>query len=241
MDWKDIIEARETTFIWRDEVPSKDLIMDVLEEVHTHIPSKNLMFPWQVHLLRNDDPAIRKELMTICHRNSTRPIATDPGNPQMMAPWILGFSTRWVTDLEGRFDPAKDRAKLDGFGHGAKRSNMDKGASKGQTQSENIEIGITLAYLMLAFANRGIQTGMCQNICYNYERGAEIFDIYKDPRAMELRFVMGVGYGVPHAEGPHNYLDPRDGIEKPVPYARFKSADERYGRPAFEDIFKVVQ
>lgn len=240
MDWLDVIQARETTFIWRDEIPAQELILDVLSEVHENIFSKNLMFPWQVRLMRNDDPAIRKEIMTICHRNSTRPIATDPGNPQMMAPWLLGFSTRWVTDLEKRFDPAMDRAKLDGFGINKKRS-QKTGAGKGQTQSENIEIGITAAYITLAMANRGIQTGVCQNICANYDRAAEIFKLDEDPRAMEFRFIMGVGYGVPHSEGPHMYLDPRDDIEKPVPYARFKSSDERYGRPDFNDIFKVVK
>ena len=105
MKWQELIELRHTTFAWReDQIPPKDLIIESLEEVYEHIPSKNLQFPYQVRLWRNDDEERRKTLMTICHRNGAKDIHDDPGNPQVLAPWLLLFNARWVADREARFD-----------------------------------------------------------------------------------------------------------------------------------------
>ena len=73
MEWLELIEQRHTTFAWdKSNIPSKELIVETLEEVYTHIPSKNLQFPYQVRLFKNDDLNIRKEIMTICHRNKEK-------------------------------------------------------------------------------------------------------------------------------------------------------------------------
>jgi len=233
VEWNNLIQERHTTFAWDDfKVPSKELIVDALKEVHQHIPSKNLQFPYQVRLIRNDDPKIRKEIMTICHRNSTLPIENDPGNPQVLAPWLLGFNARWVGDLEVRYDTESSRGKLDGLGKEVRRTN-DNGS---QAQTENIEIGIFSAYIMLALANRGIQSGMCQNICNNYTRAEEIFKIAEDERALDFRFIMGVGYGK-DMDVRHNYFDPRNDKHKPIPFAPV-NVEISYPRPAFEDIIK---
>ena len=235
MDWISLITARHTTFAWDDTVPEEHIILSALQEVYQHIPSKNLQFPYQVHLLRNNDPAIRKEIMTICQRNGHSTIEEDHGNPQVLAPWLLGFSARWVGDLEVRYETESNRGKLDGFGKGKRRTND---IDNGQTQTENIEIGIFSAYIMLALANQGIQTGMCQNICNNYERATEIFNLDNDPRALDFRFIMGVGYGKDQHTW-HNYLDPRVDRLKRIPFAP-SDVEKFYPRPVFEDIVKRV-
>ena len=209
MEWNKLIDERHTTFAWSDEVPPKELVVEALQEVYNHIPSKNLMFPYQVRLLRNDDPELRKEIFTICHRNQEMDIETDRGNPQVLAPWLLGFNARWVCDLETRYEKTSIRGNYDGLGKGKKRTNDSRDGD--QAQTENIEIGLFSAYIMLALANRGIQSGMCQNICNNYERAEEIFKIAEDERAIDFRFIMGVGYGKDRSLS-HNYYDPR--IEK---------------------------
>ena len=48
-----------------DKIPTEEEIYDVFAEVLKHIPSKNRQFPYQIRLLRNDDPEIRKNIMTI--------------------------------------------------------------------------------------------------------------------------------------------------------------------------------
>jgi len=235
MDWISIITARHTTFAWDDIVPEESVILSALQEVHQHIPSKNLQFPYQVHLLRNNDPAIRKEIMTICQRNGHATIEEDHGNPQVLAPWLLGFNARWVSDLETRYETESTRGKLNGLGNGKRRTNDLDGA---QTQTENIEIGIFSAYIMLALANRGIQTGMCQNIANNSVRASEIFKIDNDPRALDFRFIMGIGYGKDQHIW-HDYFDPRVDRFKRIPYSP-SNVEKVYPRPAFEDIVKRV-
>lgn len=235
MEWLNLIEARHTTFAWSETVPDKEIIIQALQEVYDHIPSKNLMFPYQVRLLRNDDPKLRKEIMSICHRNQEMNKEDDRGNPQVLAPWLIGFNSRWNADLEKRYEKTSVRGKLDGYGKNKKRTNDPNGY---QTQTENIEIGIFSAYIMLALANRGIQTGMCQNIGNNYTRAEEIFGLQQDNRALDFRFIMGVGY----AKDPsvwHDYFDPRIGKEKKIPFAPV-DVEIAYPKPKFNDIIKIV-
>jgi len=234
MEWLDLIEARHTTFAWHeDRIPDRSIIDEVLNEVYQHIPSKNLQFPYQVRLLRNDDVNIRKEIFTICHRNADLQAEDDPGNPQVLAPWLLGFNARWCADTEVRYEENSERGKVDGFGKGNLRTNDPSGY---QTQTENIEIGLFSAYIMLALANRGIQSGMCQNVCNNYEMMAQIFKLAEDDRALDFRFIMGIGYGKdPNIR--HDYLDPRVNKTKPIPFAPDDVLDH-YPRPLYTDIIK---
>ena len=103
MEWLKIIESRHTTFAWDEhKIPERRQIDEVLNEVYQHVPSKNLQFPYQVRLLRNDDVNIRKEIMTICHRNQDLEAEVDGGNPQVLAPWLLGFNARYCSDTEKR-------------------------------------------------------------------------------------------------------------------------------------------
>lgn len=235
MEWLDLINKRHTTFAWdTTQIPEKELIVEALQEVYAHIPSKNLQFPYQVRLMRNDDPEIRREIITICHRNQDLEIADDRGNPQVLAPWLLGFNSRWVCDLETRYEQNSSRGKFDGHGRGAVRTN-DPGGH--QTQTENIEIGIFSAYIMLALANRGIQSGMCQNISNDYDRAEDIFQIRQDDRAMDFRFLIGIGYGQPSNE-PHKYYDPRIDAERPIPFIP-DNVDIVYPRPNFSDVIKT--
>tara|TARA_X000000950_G_scaffold248343_1_gene307317 strand:+ start:136 stop:849 length:714 start_codon:yes stop_codon:yes gene_type:complete len=236
MDWSDLIEARHTTYAWEDTVPDKNLILDALYEVHQHIPSKNLMFPYQVRLMRNDDPKIRKEIFTICHRNEEMDKEVDHGNPQVLAPWLLGFNARWTADLETRHEKTSSRGQLNGLGKGQRRTNEHNG---GQTQSENIEIGIFSAYIMLSLANRGLSTGMCQNICKNYTRAEEIFKLSEDERALDFRFIMGIGYAK-DIQTRHQYFDPRIDAYKNIPVAPV-NVEIPYPRPNFDDVIKVIK
>ena len=237
MEWLDLLEARHTTFAWQeDKIPTEEEIYDVFAEVLKHIPSKNRQFPYQVKLLRNDDPEIRKNILTICQRNGEYgpdELEKDRGNPQVLAPWLLGFCSRWVADREGMFDKSTSRAYLDGKGIGKKHSDV------AQTQTENIEVGIAAVTLMYAFANRGIQTGICQNICSDYEYASKVFKLDEDERAMRFVIIMGVGYGK-DPDVKHDFLDLRTGKMRPIPF-KPTNVDKVYGYPPLSDIFKTVK
>ena len=236
MEWLDLIESRHTTFAWEEErIPDKDLILEALEEVYQHIPSKNLQFPYHVRLLRNDNPEIRKQIMTICQRNGHATIEEDKGNPQVLAPWLLGFNARWVADLEVRYEHESVRGLYDGMGKGKQRTNDHNGR---QTQTENIEIGIFSAYIMLALANRGIQSGMCQNICRDFDYASKVFQTEDDERSLDFRFIMGIGYGKARNRW-HKYLDPRTNTEKNIPFPPVR-VEMAYPRPEISDVIKVI-
>ena len=248
MDWNEVIEKRHTTFAWDEErIPSEELLLDILSEVYQNIPSKNLMFSWQARLLRNDDPEVRKRLMTICQRNAHMTMEEDRGNPQVLAPWLIGFNARWVGDLEKRWETESKRGELNGFGKNQRRTGAsDKlseseaiSLSNGQTQNENIEIGIASAYIMLAMANRGIQTGMCQNICNDYKYAEELFEVDDDERGMDFRFIMGVGYGK-DIETQHEYYDPRIDKMKKIPFPP-SIVEKVYPRPNMGNVIKVIK
>jgi hypothetical protein len=160
----------------------------------------------------------------------------DHGNPQVLAPWLLGFNSRWTSDLETRYEKTSKRGEFNGLGIGQKRTNDPNGR---QAQTENIEIGIFSAYIMLALANRGLSTGMCQNICNNYTRAEEIFKLAEDERALDFRFIMGIGYAK-DIETRHQYFDPRIDAEKHIPFPPIH-VEKAYPRPSFDDVIKVIK
>ena len=217
MEWIDLIHLRHTTFAWENTIPDRDIIEEVLQETYLHVPSKNLQFPWMGYVYRNEDPEIRKEIMTICHRNADMDIIEDRGNPQVLAPWLIAFTNRWVKDLERRYELSSDRP------------------DPLQRDSEQLEIGITSLFLALSFANRGIQTGFCQNIINDRKRAGEIFGI---ENYQEIRFIMGVGCGK-SSDIAHMYLDPRCNKEKRIPLIPDR-VTRPYPRPEFNKIFKFA-
>jgi len=234
MNWQELIEQRYTTFAWReDEIPSKDLIVESLDEVYDHIPSKNLQFPYQVRLWRNDNEQRRKSLMSVCHRNESLDVDQDRGNPQVLAPWLLLLNSRWVADRANRSNKLDARAKLDGFGKGQKRT--DSKIARVQENIENIEIGIFTAFITLSLANRGIQSGICQ--CCDFRLIEELFPIDHDERALDCKLVIGVGYGKDRKLH-HEYFDPRVNRMKKIPYPTYYTADI-LDKPKFNEIIII--
>jgi hypothetical protein len=247
-EFTNVLQDRHTTFAWdQDRVPSEELLLDVLNEVYQHVPSKNLMFSYQIRLLKNDNDEIRKKVMTICQRNASHTLEEDRGNPQVLAPWLIVFNARWVSDLEKRYEHDSKRGELNGLGTNQRRTGASdkitedeaKFLSAGQTQNENIEIGIASAFIMLAMAKRGIQTGMCQNICRDYKYAEELFQVDDDERGMDFRFIMGVGYGK-DIDTHHEYYDPRIGKDKKIPFPP-AMVEKVYPRPPMEDIIRVIR
>tara|TARA_Y200000002_G_C22684969_1_gene665587 strand:- start:3976 stop:4632 length:657 start_codon:yes stop_codon:yes gene_type:complete len=216
MEWNTLIENRYTNYAWQDREIPQDIIKDVLLEVYNHVPTKNLKFPYVITTFRNNNPELRKEIATICHRNADLPIEKDKGNPQVLAPTLFAFSRRDYKDLETAFQKTYTwtEPSLELYG--------------------SVEIGVVATFLMLALTNRGIQTGFCQNIGQDAERASEIFGT-KYP----VRLLVAAGYGI-NPKVHYTYLDPRTNTKKEIPYAP-KRLDEVYKRPNFKKIFKFVE
>lgn len=58
MDWKNILKNRETVYNWTDEVPPKELIDQILQELHDHCPSKQRKVPFFIDVIDNTDPNV---------------------------------------------------------------------------------------------------------------------------------------------------------------------------------------
>ena len=218
MEYKELIESRRNHFTWdySKEIPKEDIV-EVFEEVYLNVPTKNLMYPYEVTLYKNSDLEKRKEIMTICHRNKSHDAETDPGNPQVLAPWLVGIGQRNVVDLETRYDPVYRRPvpwvdRMDAF-----------------------EAGMLTTYIMLGLQNRGYNTGISQNCGNDPQRIAELINA-----SMPTIFLIGIGHGT----NDETYLDPRTDTIKKVPFnidfvrpSREQKSTE--GKPSFLDVFNI--
>jgi nitroreductase len=215
MDWQDLIEKRQHYFIFEDKEVDPVTIKDAIKEAYEHTFTKNLKYPFKCYLLKNDKIDITTKLLHAAHRNDDWPKERDYGNPQLMAPYLIGFSERNVYLQE------------------IKRQKHYGRTPDGLKLMNYFEAGIFSAYVALALVNRGLDTAYCQNIRHNKEQVQEIFQAQG-----EIFFVMSVGYGK-EPGGNYRWLDSRVNIEKNVPYAG-KTSEEYYGRPDFNRIFKEV-
>jgi hypothetical protein len=212
VEYIDVLKYRKTTFAWDYDRPLDESVFDNLfNEIYDHIPTKNLMFPYQVNLIKNDNEERRKEIMTICHRNLSYVVEKDPGNPQVLAPYLIGIGQRDVKDLEVRYDPIYRRPP------------------ESVTKSDYLEIGILCSFIMLGLSNRGVNTGICQNACNNPDRIGQLLGV-----DYPIGILIGVGYA--KGDGWHEYIDPRVDKVRKVPYPTENVADI-YGKPDFEKIF----
>lgn len=214
MEWIDIINQRHTTFAWTDDVVDKTIIEDVFFETYNHIPSKNLQFPYTIISYRNANQNIKKEVMNICHRNNNKSVDEDFGNPQLLAPWLIIFIGRNVSNLSNRYE-----------------KNLVV-SSHAQNDLQNLEIGMVSLFLSLSFASRGIQTGFCRCIRDKNKLG-NLFNIDQP-----VEFIMGVGYGKDNKTR-YSYNDPRTDNLQMIPYKPI-NAGKVYPRPDFDEIFKFL-
>ena len=101
MDFNKVISNRTNTFTW-DYTKEVDvqLIKDAMYDNYMKAPTKNLKYPFVIKVIKNNDLDRRKEIMSICHRNDDMGVETDRGNPQVLAPYLIGFCQRDVVDAE---------------------------------------------------------------------------------------------------------------------------------------------
>ena len=138
MDWNDLITERFNSFGWtKDEVDINDIKYSLIQ-VYNKAPSKNQKYPFIIKLVKNDFD-LREKLMTVCHRNRDLSVEDDPGNPQVMAPYILGFCRRDIQETA-----TKEDYRL----------------AEDIVNYSCLEMGIQAAYLMLELKNRGLDTGI---------------------------------------------------------------------------------
>jgi hypothetical protein len=99
--------------------------------------------------------------------------AADLRNPQVLAPWLLAFSIRYLDDQEiGLNDEMKDPIKA-------------------RNISEN-EIGIASMFAVASAISKGLDTGFCACI----RNGAEIAERLGHKKHEQVILYLGIGYGL---------------------------------------------
>lgn len=198
MNFDSIIENRKTNFSWSDQEVDKQLIKDIITKVIEHVPSKQNKFPYTIDVFDWSNPELRNDIFRHTHRDTTETIYTDPGNPQTLAPILLTFTHRIMSDEDiGRQVELKEKGYKSAIG--------------------DLEIGIVSTMLMLAFESVGLATGFCQ--CIN-EKDA----LGKKLNRNKVVLMMGVGY----PSDAKTYLDPRINAQKKIPsYINVKPSVEK--------------
>ena len=94
MDWIDILQKKKQTFLWSDKIPEREIIDTILDEVHTHCPSKQNNVPYNIEVLDWADKERRHKIFedTWCDEDDI----TDRRNPQVLAPYLFVFTARGI-------------------------------------------------------------------------------------------------------------------------------------------------
>lgn len=187
MNFDSIMEKRKTNFSWSQQTVDKVLIKHIIETVIDSVPSKQNKFPYTIDVLDWSDPALRNDIFFHTHRDINESVKTDPGNPQTLAPMLLVFTHRNMSNEDiGKQTELHEEEYKENIG--------------------NLEIGIVSTMLMLSFENVGLATGFCQ--CIN-DKSVLGKKLNRD----KVVLMMGVGY----PSDASTYFDPRINAQKNIP------------------------
>lgn len=189
MDWQNIIRTRKTTFTFADNPVDKTIVDEILQEMHTFMPSKQNKMPFEISVLDWSNADLRHWIFQDCHRNEKHTVDEDVGNPQVLAPWLFAFSVRSLSDEE----------ILD---------NVECKSDAYMSKQGNIEIGIASSFIIYNAQSRGLATGYCGCIRTPDEMGSRL------GHQNQINVLLGLGY----PELKDEYLDPRINAHRPVPH-----------------------
>ena len=71
MEWSNLIAQRRTIYRWNNQVPSRNLIDQVVDEVHNYCPSKQKKVPFWIDVIDNTDPNIAPAAVELLEKNKT--------------------------------------------------------------------------------------------------------------------------------------------------------------------------
>ncbi len=98
MEWQNILNNKTQTFLWSDKVPQREIIEKIINELHTHCPSKQNNVPYSIEVLDWSNKAKRNQIFkeSWCDTEDS----TDRRNPQVLAPYLIVFYARDVGNPE---------------------------------------------------------------------------------------------------------------------------------------------
>lgn len=89
MEFVDALAKRHNTSVWKDDVPSKELIDKVTDYLHDFSPSKQSGVRYKLHVYRNDNEEVKHKIYKGVRAATFEEKPTGRYNPQVLAPWLL--------------------------------------------------------------------------------------------------------------------------------------------------------
>ena len=183
MDWEKLIDARVQTTTWdMDKEVSKDVIEEIMSEVHKRSASKQNLVRYNIHIFDWSDTEFRNHFNEFCIREPYKtPVEY---NTQVLAPYLIIFTRRNVYwNREG--DPSK-------LGH----PDTDFETQVYNTHfTSSMETGIASANIILSAKAKGLDTGYCQCFNWNYEHVNSIKEKLEVDNIKDIYLSLGLGYG----------------------------------------------
>lgn len=103
--WNRNAQLRVNTYNWKQEAPSIDTIKEILNDLHNYSPSKQRVTRYSIEVFRNDNEEKRNK---IYRAGAASTSDTARHNPQLLAPWLLFFKPRNITDDYSKTDMYMD-------------------------------------------------------------------------------------------------------------------------------------
>ena len=183
MDWEKLIDARVQTTTWdMDKEVSKDVVEEIMSEVHKRSASKQNLVRYNIHIFDWSDTEFRNHFNEFCIREPYKtPVEY---NTQVLAPYLIIFTRRNVYwNREG--DPSK-------LGH----PDTDFETQVYNTHfTSSMETGIASANIILSAKAKGLDTGYCQCFNWNYEHVNSITEKLEVDNIKDIYLSLGLGYG----------------------------------------------
>jgi len=183
MDWEKLINDRVQTTTWdMEKEVSKDVIEEIMSEVHKRSASKQNVVRYNINIFDWSDTEFRNHFNEFCIREPYKtPVEY---NTQVLAPYLIIFTRRNVYwNREG--DPSIS---------GHPETNFETQIYNKFLPS-SMETGIASANIILSAKAKGLDTGYCQCFNWNYEHANDITEKLEvdDPR--DIYVALGIGYG----------------------------------------------
>ena len=145
--WTNLINSRWQTERWDlDQTVTKETMREIIDEVHARAPCKQNQVHYGIHVLDWTDTSLRNEMFEMA---VDRDNPNHKYNPQTLSNWLVVFTGRIPQPISYDYsDRNKDLLYL--------------GLS-------SVEIGLASYMLIHSAAARGLQSGFCRCLDYNYE------------------------------------------------------------------------
>jgi len=181
---EELYKKRFHTKYFNEEVPDRDLIESMISKTYELVPSKQLIVPYKVEVL---GPERKKDIVRVrefCMNYTNEHYLSDKGTIQMLAPYLLLFTTRHVKKEEIS-EAMKERLSSNRGTYHSIRSPHKI------TPTHHVEVGMFAAILTGLCMENGVSTAysMCMP-GQKHEAWNEIHDIVKG----KMLFIMSLGY-----------------------------------------------